>query len=123
MPIVRQTVTESEYAVMRVLWDSGRGMTVAEVLRALDGSEWTPSTVSTFLQRLLGKGVVKCEKKGKSNLYIPVLRREEYDSGETASFLSRLYDGSAKKLVAALYAENRLSAEDIAELRALFSLD
>ena len=39
---------------------------MAHVVQALDDHRWTASTVSTFLQRLLKKEVVGCEKKGKT---------------------------------------------------------
>ena len=67
MSNTKQTITDSEYQIMKILWQSQNKMTVADVVRALAGTEWTPSTVSTFLQRLLKKGVVSCDKKGKSN--------------------------------------------------------
>ena len=68
MSTVKQTITDSEYAIMRILWKAEEQMTVADVVRELDGNDWTASTVSTFLQRLLKKEVIACDKKGKTNL-------------------------------------------------------
>ena len=116
------TISESEYAVMRVLWEAGEPLTVSDVMKGLSGSEWTPSTVSTFLQRLCAKGAAAFEKKGKANLYYPVLDRAAYGEEATASFLAKLYDGSAKNLVAALCASNKLSKDDLDELRRTFDL-
>ena len=58
MAIIKQTITDSEYSVMKILWDSDEKLAVADVVSKLDGNEWSASTVSTFLQRLLKKGVV-----------------------------------------------------------------
>ena len=77
MSTAKHTITDSEYEVMRILWKANRRMTVADVVGELDGNDWTPSTVSTFLQRLLKKGVVDCDKKGKTNLYYPKLKQSE----------------------------------------------
>ncbi|MBR3994536.1 MAG: BlaI/MecI/CopY family transcriptional regulator, partial [Clostridia bacterium] len=74
MSTVKQTITDSEYAIMRILWKAEKQMTVADVVRELDGNDWTASTVSTFLQRLLKKEVIACDKKGKTNLYYPLLK-------------------------------------------------
>ncbi len=123
MAAVKQTITDSEYLIMKVLWKSGKKMTVAEVAEALEGSDWTASTVSTFLQRLLKKGVVACNKKGKSNLYYPLLKQNEYDLCETESFLSKIYRGSVKNLVAALYENKKLSEDDISDLKKMFELE
>ncbi len=123
MAVIGQTITDSEYTIMKILWNHEEKMTVSEVVAALEGNDWTPSTVSTFLQRLLKKGVISCEKKGNANLYYPLLKQEEYDLNETETFLSKLYKGSVKNLVAALYQHQRLSKEDVTELRKMFDLE
>ena len=123
MSNTKQTITDSEYQIMKILWQSQNKLTVADVVRALAGTEWTPSTVSTFLQRLLKKGVVSCDKKGKSNLYYPLLQQNEYDLSETENFLSKIYKGSVKNMVATLYENKKLSNEDISDLKKMFDLE
>lgn len=119
----KQTITDSEYRIMEILWGTERKMTVSDVVKKLDGNDWTPSTVSTFLQRLLKKGVIGCEKKGNTNLYFPILKQSDYDLSETENFLSKLYKGSVKNLVAALYENKKLSKKDISELKEIFDLE
>ncbi len=123
MANTKQTITDSEYEIMKILWQSGEKMTVAAVTNALSGQDWTPSTVSTFLQRLLKKGILSCERKGKTNLYFPVMAESDYELSETESFLSKLYKGSVKNMVAALYESKKLSQEDVSELKKLFELE
>ena len=123
MSTVKHTITDSEYQIMRILWKSEKPMTVADVVRELDGNDWTASTVSTFLQRLLKKEVIACDKKGKTNLYYPRLLQNEYDLSETENFLSKIYKGSVKNLVAALYENKKLSNEDMSELKKMFELE
>lgn len=123
MSPTKHTITDSEYSIMRILWKSDTKMTVADVVKALDHNDWTASTVSTFLQRLLKKEVISCEKKGKTNLYYPLLKQRDYDLQETETFLSKLYKGSVKNLVAALYENQKLSKEDISDLKSLFELE
>lgn len=123
MSYTKQTITDSEYTIMKILWESGKKMSVSDVVKRLDGADWTPSTVSTFLQRLLKKNVVSCEKKGNANLYFPILKQNEYDLSETENFLSKLYKGSAKNLIAALYENNKLSKKDILDLKEMFDLE
>lgn len=108
---------------MQILWDAKSKMSVGEVVNALNGNDWTASTVSTFLQRLLKKGVVDCEKSGKTNLYYPIIQQSEYNISETESFISKIYKGSAKNLVAALYENKKLSEKDISELKKMFELE
>lgn len=93
MSNVKNTITDSEYTIMKILWKSDKKMTVSEVVGALDGNDWTPSTVSTFLQRLLKKNVMPCEKNGNTNLYYQILKQNDYDMSETERFLSKIYKG------------------------------
>lgn len=123
MSNVKQIITDAEYQIMKILWESKRMMTVADVAEALNGNSWTPSTVSTFLQRLLKKEVIACEKKGKSNLYYPLLLQKDYDISETKTFLSKIYKGSVKNLIVALYENDQLSKGEIDDLKQMFELE
>ena len=123
MSNVKQTITDSEYEIMKILWKAGDKMTVSDVVKELDRNNWTASTVSTFLQRLLKKEVISCDKKGKTNLYYPLLKQSEYDMSETENFLSKIYKGSVKNLVAALYENKKLSKEDMSDLKKMFELE
>lgn len=123
MSNIKQTITDSEYQIMKILWDSVEKMTVADVSAKLNGNDWTASTVSTFLQRLLKKEVIACDKKGKTNLYYPVLSQKDYDLSETESFLSKIYKGSIKNMVASLYENKKLSDSDVTDLKKMFELE
>ncbi len=123
MNINKQTITDSEYRIMKILWQSKKEMTVSDVASYLSEEDWTSSTVCTFLQRLLKKGVIACRKKGKTNLYYPVLEEKNYALNETEDFLSKIYKGSVKNLVAALYENKKLSKKDIKELKEMFELE
>lgn len=123
MSNTKQTITGSEYEIMKILWENGGKMTVAQVTAKLSDNDWTASTVSTFLQRLLKKGVVMCEKKGKTNLYFPGISQDKYDFEETENFIAKIYKGSAKSLVAALFENKKLSKDDVSELKKMFELE
>ena len=123
MSNTKQTITGSEYEIMKILWENGGKMTVAQVTAKLSDNDWTASTVSTFLQRLLKKGLVLCEKKGKTNLYFPGISQDKYDFEETENFIAKIYKGSAKSLVAALFENKKLSKDDVSELKKMFELE
>ena len=56
-------------------------------------------------------------------MYYPKLMQNEYDLSETENFLSKLYKGSVKNLVAALYENKKLSRDDMSELKKMFDLE
>lgn len=76
-----------------------------------------------FFAKASEKGIVSCDKKGKSNLYYPLLKQSEYDLSETENFLSKIYKGSVKNMVATLYKNKKLSNEDISDLKKMFDLE
>ena len=123
MPVIKQTITDAEYEIMCILWKSKEKLTVADIIKELNNNDWTPSTVATFMARLLKKGVISCDKKGKTNYYFPVLKQNEYAVDETENLLSKIYKGSVKNLVATLYENKKLSEDDITDLKKMFDLE
>ena len=53
-----QSLSESEMEIMRVIWDAGSPVTAAELLERFAHKGWKIQTVSTFLSRLVEKGVL-----------------------------------------------------------------
>ena len=123
MSMVKQVITDSEYAIMKILWNSDKKMTVGDVCEQLEGKEWTPSTVSTLMLRLAKKDVIAFEKQGKAHYYYPLLKQEEYTVNETQSLIEKLYDGSLKKLVASLAENKAISKDEINDLKKMFELE
>ncbi len=123
MSAIKHTITDAEYEIMCILWRSKEKLTVADIINELNNNDWTASTVATFMARLLKKGVISCDKKGKINYYFPVLKQSEYAIDETENLLSKIYKGSVKNLVATLYENKKLSNEDMSDLKKMFELE
>ena len=58
-----QSLSESEMEIMRVIWDAGSPVTAAELLELFAHKGWKIQTVSTFLSRLVEKGVLSVERR------------------------------------------------------------
>lgn len=111
-------IQDAELAVLQVLWEAGEPLPLAYLLETLHTRRgWADSTVKTLLRRLQEKEAVILQKRG---VYAAVIAREDYRGAANHSFLEKLYQGSAKSLVASLVQEGKLTQEDIAELTALF---
>ncbi len=78
---------------------------------------WKRETIRTLINRLVGKTVLKFEKKGRQYYYYPCLSETECIRAETESFVKRFGAGSIEPMLAALVEEKELSAEKIARLR------
>lgn len=115
-----EKIQDSELAVMRVLWEAGTPLPLIEIRRILaERCGWEDSTVKTLLRRLQAKGAVRLERRG---VYASLVSKAEYSEWSTQNFLDKLYAGSAKKLVASLVSEGKLSQDDIAELSSMFKV-
>lgn len=113
----KSRISEAELAVMKILWDSDGPVTTGEIYKELsERLGWDRSTVRTLLRRLAEKGAVK-EIKQHVLCYLPAVSEKDYRDIQTKSFLDRLYEGSAKKLVASLVQNNEFTSADIVELR------
>jgi BlaI family penicillinase repressor len=115
-------ISDSELEVMRILWGGKQAMTLAEIRKTLSvNSEWEDSTIKTLLRRLHCKGVLKQEKRDVY-YYTPLVSEDEYGEYTTQTLINKLFQGSAKNLVASLVSSNQLSPEDISELRKMFKV-
>lgn len=113
-------ITDSELEIMKILWSAGCELTISGIRKALEkSSSWESSTIKTLLRRLCDKGVVAANKK-EVFYYKPLVTENQYNEYSTQALIDRLYDGSAKNLVASLLGSKKLDDSDIKELRNLF---
>lgn len=114
-------VSSAEGIVMEALWrrqPQGADEIAAEVAPA---QGWTEATVKSLLNRLLSKGAIAADKDGRRYLYRPLLAREDYVSAESSSMIDRLFEGRVSSLVTHFSEREKLSADDIAELKRLIA--
>ena len=114
-----ERISDAEHAVMEVLWDDSP-LTAQDVAERIPATrEWSANTVKTLLGRLLAKNVIAHEAEGRRYLYRPLVRREDYVTGESRKLIDRLFGGRLSPLVAHLADRDALTAQDIAEIEAL----
>lgn len=114
-----QKLSETEMELMVVIWSCDPPVTSTELLDifAEKGKAWKAQTMSTFLSRLVDKGALTVTRRGRINDYTPLLQPEDYKLQETQHVLDGLYQGSVKNLVSAMYDGDKLSDDDISELK------
>jgi len=114
-------LSETEAEVMQTIWELATPVTVAQILAIFEERKgWKTSTLSTILSRLIDKGFLAKEMKGKVNYYKSELTLQDYQKHETQSLLSNLYGGNVKNFVAALVDDDKVSQDDINELKQWF---
>lgn len=112
-----EKIQDAELEVMQVLWSAPQPVPLIHIRQALAARcGWEDSTVKTLLRRLCEKGAVKLERRG---MYRAVITRAEYSRWSARRLIGKVFDGSAKKLVASLLSDGQLTQADIDELSAL----
>ena len=115
-------ITQAEWEVMRVLWDSPKPLSASDVIAALEAkSEWKPITVRTFLNRLTKKGALQTSKAGYPGYevlhYEPTIDESTTLRAQRQSFLARFFGGTIQSLLASCIRAGEISPEELVELR------
>lgn len=119
-----QKLSDTEMELMSIIWELNKKVTSAELLEIVEkekDKKWSGQTISTFLSRMVEKGVLTYDKKGRTNYYIATVTIEEYRQKEAESILNDMYKGSIKKFLSALYHGKKMNKEEIDDLKEWFS--
>lgn len=115
------SISEAEWLIMKVVWDRNP-ITANEIVdKVSPQTDWSPKTVKTMLNRLLKKGALDFLTKGRVYHYIPLVTEEQCLETATNSFLSRFFDGSLNPMVSYYFKREKLTPEEIRELKEIVS--
>jgi len=112
-----KTLSEAEWNIMESLWESSPKIGSQITADMAKRTGWSRSTTLTMLKRMTDKGLIACRDNGRMKAYIPLIEREVAVKKETESFLKRVYQGSVSMLVSGFVERQRLSPEELAQLR------
>ncbi|MBO7451933.1 MAG: BlaI/MecI/CopY family transcriptional regulator [Clostridiales bacterium] len=105
-------LTDSEWKIIDLLWKGGP-MTLMQITRS---TEWSKSTVVTFLKRMEEKEAIYHIDGEKARLYYPSIERSQASLDEAKSFLNRVYEGKIGLMISNLIKEEAISDEELQEL-------
>jgi predicted transcriptional regulator len=113
-------ITESELAVLRLLWERGAS-TIRQVTEVLypGGGAAQYATVQKLLDRMEAKGYVRRDRTLYVHLFTAVLDRDELIGRRLRSLAEMLCDGSLTPLLTHLARAKDLTEEDRLALRAI----
>ncbi len=110
---------DAELEIMQAIWNCKPPVSRADIECFLgDNRQLAPTTILTLLSRLVQRGALTVERRGRSNVYTPVFSRQDYLAARSNRFLNKLCGGDIHLLATAL-CDSGLSKEDIEELRRL----
>ncbi len=117
-------ITDSEWIVMKVLWEESPLLSRDIIKRVGEKSTWNNKTIETLLRRLVDKGAVGFSLiNSKVREYFPLVSHEECEKVESETFLKKVYDGSVSMLMAGLLKHQKVSQEELEKLKKLIDFD
>ena len=117
---------ESELRLMQAVWALHAAgepdITAAALMAADEGlSRLKLTTVLTLFTRLIDRGFLSAEKRGRANCYTPLVSEETYKTQAAAEFIATVYASKPGGLLSALIGGGILTDEEIDELRAMLA--
>ncbi len=105
--------------IMQLLWRMKRA-TARELTEELNKNEpIAHSTVQTLLRQLEGKGSVGHELDGRTFFFFPVVEQDKVKKSATRELLQSVFEGRVGNLVSHLLENEKLSPDELAEIRKL----
>ena len=106
---------------MKTVWRYAPITTNEVTDRMLKTTDWSPKTVQTLLKRLVTKGALTYEKKGRMFVYSPVFPEEAYLRQKNTSFLRRYYNGNLPAMFSSFLESEEISEKEIDSLRSILN--
>lgn len=114
-------ISEAEFEVMKIIWKYAPISTNEITDKLTKTTSWSPKTIQTLVKRLVDKGALSYEKHSRVFVYTSLVQEGEYIDQESNTFLDRYYDGTITSMLSAFLENDKLSAEEIDDLRSLLS--
>jgi predicted transcriptional regulator len=119
MPDGLDELGDLQRLVLDLIWEQDE-LTVAEARDQLaaDGRELAYTTVLSVIQKLEKRGWLEHRRDGRTHVYRAVRTRSEAGRGTVRRVVERLFGGSTSEVMQHLVSDERLTAGDLADLRA-----
>jgi predicted transcriptional regulator len=117
------SLPDGELEIMQIVWQCEPPVSRSVIEETLGRQKrLAPSTILTFLTRLCDRGFLRAERRGRTNLYTPLVSRREYLAKESRRMLDRLYGGSLSAFAVSL-CDSGVTKEEVEALRQMLEED
>ncbi len=110
-----QKLFDSEIKVMEIIWENEPISAKQISLIAAEEIGWNKNTTYTVIKKLESKGYIKREDPGF--ICSSLISRDDVCRSEVKSLVNKLFGGSKKALFSALLEDEKLSPDELDELR------
>lgn len=111
-------ITKAQQEILQILWEIGEGV-VNDIIDRLPNPKPAYNTVSTVVRVLEKKGYVGHKAIGKTHIYYPLVKEGEFAKHQLKGFLKNHFGNSIKKMVTFFANEEKISLNELEDLRKL----
>jgi BlaI family transcriptional regulator, penicillinase repressor len=111
-------LTKAEEQVMQILWNLESAI-VRDIMTHFPDPKPAYTTVSTIVRILEKKGFVEHENYGNIHKYTPLVSKDEYASEFMNYFVKDYFGNSFKKLVSFFGQKEKITSNDLEEIKKL----
>jgi predicted transcriptional regulator len=118
MPRATNSVTDTELAILQVLWDR-ESATVREIVEEIyeQHTHSLHASIKSLLERLAEKGYVTCQRQGMAHVFSSLVDREAFVSQQLQVIADTNFGGSLTPLLLTLIDNVKFSREDRESVR------
>lgn len=111
----QRSLTKAELHLMNILWDKGEA-TVRDLIGGMPEPKPVYTTVLTVMQVLTKKKVVEPYRRGKVNVFRPLMSRDQYISGFMEETRNTLFKGSMRNFLLFFARHEKIDKAELREI-------
>lgn len=109
-------LTKAQEEILMVLWEIKEGA-VSDVLDKTKEPKPAYTTIATVIKVLEKKEFVAHKTFGKTNVFYPVISKQEYAKSIMKHAVKGLFNGSLNQMVSTFVKEKKVSLQELEELK------
>ena len=113
-----KNLTKAEEQIMQILWRLEKTF-VNDILDRFPEPKPAYNTISTIVRILEKKGYISHKAYGKTHEYFPLISKKEYTKIFLKGFMKSYFENSYQSLASFFTKENKLSIEELEEIKKL----
>ena len=113
-----KNLTKAEEQNMQILWRLEKAF-VNDILDRFPEPKPAYNTISTIVRILEKKGYISHKAYGKTHEYFPLISKKEYTKIFLKGFMKSYFENSYQSLASFFTKENKLSIEELEEIKKL----
>lgn len=111
-------LTKAEEQLMHYLWELDKAF-LKDLVEKYPEPRPAYTTISTVVNVLVKKGFVKFKTFGKAREYSPALEKDAYTKQSMNGLMNNFFNNSAKQFASFFTQQQKLSVEELKEIRKL----